>query len=574
MSSVVAIAQQLSHANAEQSPLILLALNNLLEGDECSAKEKQSARRQIWRCDLLHIIVEVLRQDFTLVTGQWDTAAKLATLLSSVCVGLKPKLPEQQNIHGEKADQVTEYYDILLPTAVDSLLILANNLMELGTAHIAKGDPQPHFFTVADALTWLCSNHQQCIQRALQSPYLLNIFISDEAAYSSAALEFIATTLKSCPGVFSTLSSETMQSILDELVYKISGTDSHSALPALDLLGAFVKSGVTLLDNLLSAYKGLSVVIFKWNAYHLGPDATQLVTALGARANFDQERDRTNSAAVLIQAVWRGYVCRKKMRRFRRGICRFQQLYRRWKLDKGKVKQEKAQVTSRATYTAQRKFHEQQIATLKLLPACEIAAFVARQEEQAAVKIQAWWRGEVARKALQEKRAATLRTRSAGVIQKAVRRYLQRGKKRTTVENLYPELTCAERELLQQEIHQLREREPQVQSSEQRRQLHDQVQQLLGDFYADLRYVRRKDEQRCILLAQLEEGCDRALSAPPLHHASNELVELYTSGSRFVASMAQTAHREELKAMLLPWWKKTMEDDPVSLDDPVIALLS
>lgn len=145
-SSVVTIAQQLSHASAEQSPVILLALSSVLEREEWSAKEKQSARRQIWRCDLLHIIVEVLRQEFTLVPGQWGTAAKLATLLSNVCAGLKPKLSEQQNVSGENADQITEYYDILLPTVVDSLLILANNLMELATVHGAKDDPQPHFF--------------------------------------------------------------------------------------------------------------------------------------------------------------------------------------------------------------------------------------------------------------------------------------------------------------------------------------------------------------------------------------------------------------------------------------------
>ena len=576
-SSVVTIAQQLSHASAEQSPVILLALSSVLEREEWSAKEKQSARRQIWRCDLLHIMVEVLRQEFTLVPGQWGTAAKLATLLSNVCVGLKPKLSEQQNVSGENADQITEYYDILLPTAVDSLLILANNLMELATAHVAKGDPQPHFLTVTDALTWLCSNHQQhCIQRALQSPYLLNVLISDEAAYSGTALRFMAKMLEEYPGVFSLLPSETMQSVLDELIYKISGADDQSALPALDLLGAFVYYRVTPLDNLLLGYKGLSVVISKWNKHRLGLNAAQLVAALEARVASDQEAARMDSAAVLIQASWRGYMSRKKMKRVQRGICRFQQMYRRWKLDKEKAKQGRTQVTSRPVHTAQREFHERQIATLRLLPAREVDAFVKKQEDHSVSKIQAWWRGVLARKAFQERKVTALRTRSASVIQKAVRRYLhERRKKWATTENIYPKLTCAERDQLLQEVQQMREEQPSTQSSEQRLQLHDQVQQLLGDFYANLRSVRHRDEQRYVLLARLMEDSNQALSAPSLCHASDELVELFTSGSRVVASMAEMAHREELKAMQLPWWKKSsVEGGPNGLEDSIMDFLS
>ena len=560
--SVVAIAEQLSHVSAEQSPLILLALNNVLEGDEWSAKEKQSARRQIWNSDLLHIIVEVLRQDFTLVSGQWNTAAKLATLLSNVCVGLKPK---SDNVSNDKADQVAEYYDILLPTAVDSLLILANSLMELGTARMETGDTQPHFVTVADALTWLCSSHQQCILRALQSPYLLNILISDEVAYSGAALGFMAKMLKTSPGVFLTLPSDTMQSVLDELVYKVSGSDNQSALPALDLLGAFVWSRVIALDELLAGYKGLSVVICKWNTHRLGPDATHLAAALSARAASEQEGARKSSAAVLIQAVWRGYKCRKKMQRVRVGICRFQQLYRRWKLDKERVKQERVQMTSKSAHTAQREFHEQQMATLKLIPASEVDGFIRKQEEQAASRLQAWWRGLLARKAFQDMKVASVRTKSAGVIQRAVRRHLlkRRGKKQTTVDGLYPALPFAERERLQQEVQHMREQPPVARSDEQRRQLHDQVQQLLGDFYADLKPTRSRDERLRVLLAQLEEECDRTLSAPPLCHASDALVELFASGLKVVANMAQMAHCEELKAMQQPWWKKSIEEDSI-----------
>lgn len=570
-SSVVTIAQQLSHASAEQSPLILLALNSVLEREEWSAKEKQSARRQIWRCDLLHIIVEVLRQEFALVPGQWGTAAKLATLLTNVCVGLKPKVLEQQSVSGENADQVTEYYEILLPTAVDSLLILANNLMELATAHVAKGDLRPHFLTVADALTWLCSYHQQhCIQRALQSPYLLNILISDEVVYSGTALKFMAKMLEECPGVFSLLPSETMQSVLDELVYKISSADDQSALPALDLLGAFVHYSVTLLDTLLLAYKGLSVVISKWNTHRLGPNAAQLVAALEARVACDQEAARKDSAAVLIQATWKGYISRKKMKRVQRGIRRFQKMYRKWKLDKEKAKQGRTQVTSRPVHTAQREFHERQIATLRLLPACEVGAFVKRQEGHAASTIQAWWRGFVARKVFQKRKVAAIRTQSASVIQRAVRRYLHgRRKEWASTEDMYPKLTCAERDLLLREVQRMREGPPSTQSSDQRRQLHDQVQQLLVDFYANLRSVRHRDEQRHVLLAQLMEDSNQVLSAPPLCHASDELVELFTSGSRVVACMAEMAHREELKAMQLPWWKKSSVEE-----DSIMTLLS
>lgn len=573
--SVVAIAQQLSHASVEQNPIILLALNNVVQGDKWSAKEKELARRQIWKCDLLHIIVEVLRQDFTLVPGQWDTAAKLANLLSNVCVGLKPKLSEQQNASGESCDQITEYYDILLPTAVDSLLILTTNLMELATAHVAKNDPLPHFLTVADALSWLCSNQQPCVQRALQSPYLLNILISDEAAYSGIALQFMAKMLEQYPGFFSVLPRDTMQSVMDELVYKISSADHQSALPALDLLGALVEKRITQLDNLMSRYKGLNVIILRWGSHQLGTYAARLVGELETRAASDQKAARINSAAVLIQALWRGYACRKKMKRMRNGICKFQQVYRRWKSRKDQTKEAGTRATRRLPFTAQREFQERQIATLELIPACEVDAFFKRQEEQAASKIQAWWKGAVARRAFVDRKAAALKTKSATVIQRAVRKYFQRQKKRMTTECCYPALSPEERDVLLQEVQQMMERQSNIQSIEQKCQLHNQVQELLRNFYANLESSRRRDDQRRVLLARLTEDSNQALSAPQLHNASDELVELFTSGSTAVANMAQVAHREELKAMQLPWWKKwSLDDGTLPLDDSITDLLS
>lgn len=325
----------------------------------------------------------------------------------------------------------------------------------------------------------------------------------------------------------------------------------------------------------MSRYKGLNVIILRWGSHQLGTYAARLVGELETRAASDQKAARINSAAVLIQALWRGYACRKKMKRMRNGICKFQQVYRRWKSRKDQTKEAGTRATRRLPFTAQREFQERQIATLELIPACEVDAFFKRQEEQAASKIQAWWKGAVARRAFVDRKAAALKTKSATVIQRAVRKYFQRQKKRMTTECCYPALSPEERDVLLQEVQQMMERQSNIQSIEQKCQLHNQVQELLRNFYANLESSRRRDDQRRVLLARLTEDSNQALSAPQLHNASDELVELFTSGSTAVANMAQVAHREELKAMQLPWWKKwSLDDGTLPLDDSITDLLS
>lgn len=58
-----------------------------------------------------------LKQDFAAISGGWDTATQLGTILCQSCVGLK--LPE-----------VKEYEKSFLPDVVDNVLTLAAKLLD------------------------------------------------------------------------------------------------------------------------------------------------------------------------------------------------------------------------------------------------------------------------------------------------------------------------------------------------------------------------------------------------------------------------------------------------------------
>ena len=65
------------------------------------------------------------------------------------------------------------------------------------------------------------------------------------------------------------------------------------------------------------------------------------------------------------------------------------------------------------------KFREKQLSTAEQLPASEVDRFVTQQENTAAVAIQAWWRGRLARAKRSKLHDERRQSRSAAVIQRA-----------------------------------------------------------------------------------------------------------------------------------------------------------
>lgn len=607
-SEILGIAADVATGRDADVPQVLLRLRTLLESPTLRAAELRDLKKKIWKCDLVHVLVEVVRQDFSLVPGSWGTAAELASLLGDICSGLKPiretsraksktvdsfaaASPSQSAgtvASDTDADQVEEYYDTLLPTSVDSLLILASKLLELEpesesvspsarAAHAAEKAPASeyleYFGATVDSLVWVCTCHPHCVLRVLKSPYLLNILISDNTDYCKVvvcALKKLVSTGSSQPSL-SALPSEALQSILDELAYKISGREQNIATLSLQVLAVFAKEIPSLLDDITARYKGLATVICKWKGQKLGPEVEELFLYLGQMCSDQREQDAASEAALVIQSAWRGYATRNKLKRAQKGIQRFQQIYRK---RRAKSVAQKRRNTSVRKYKQSQQaalrdglcsFHEQQMATFEQLPASEVERFVQQQRNQAATRIGAWWKGRQARKDFTRRKEVADLVQKVVVLQRAVRRFLRRHRfyqeEDAGETTPFPDVTEEEREDLQLEIAQHRELHPPAYHSDaQLRALHDEVQDRLEEFYSTRVAATRLSEQHSSLLAQLERDCDQVLSAPQLSNATLETVDAFSSGSSAVARMARTAHGEELKSMQMPWWKRLQFD--------------
>ena len=579
------ITRETSNKRAPEIPLILLQLKPILSSKALSFKQLRRVKEYIWLNDLLHVNVETLRQDFTKVQGQWATAAQLASILSEICCGVFPK--ENCSAAGQSyTEQLKEYYDILLPTSADSLLILANNLLEKEQQNVDSGfqvSELNHFRSIVDSLLEMCQSHRQCIERVLKSPYLLHLLITDLVHHCNVVLSFLVDLVVIDGSLLVTLPPDILHSLLDELVFKLSGEQEKSAVLSLELMARLALTNHAMIELILSKYTGVLELTIKWSIQKRSSNVTNFISQLRALAVAESEDAVHHRAATMIQAAWRGYSGRRRLEKMQQGIRIFQQIYRQRKAKK--LKQAEEDQAMKRLHTAKElslksqrlSFREKQLSTMEQLPASEIHRFVSQQENTAVVAIQAWWRGRLACVKCNKLHDKRKQSRSAAVIQRAYRRYKKKesaSRDEFIGHHLLPQIEGAERETLQGEIAQYQEHHPpSFKSPTEVRELHERVQNLTEQFYLSRIEQHRRDRERTELLSELDRSCDILLGAPSLSDsfAMPDITVNFTTAaatgggggggggggsSAAVAKMAQTAHREELRALNTPWWKR------------------
>ena len=621
-SSILSVASEITDTSLSADPThssqSLLKLRDLLRDNTLDSQILQEAYLLIWKCDIIHVIIELLRQDFSTTHGQWYTAVGLARILATVCGALRPKrgvvVTATNAKFGSKSvldydkEEVEEYYEILLPTATDSLLILANNINEFEHSSDSSSNNSSVYLdlfeAVTDALIRLCSAHFSCILRVIQSSYLLHLLISDNHTYSMSILNTIQELVKLDEQVIEHLSLDVLQSILDELVYKIGGADKDLAIISLKVLALLSSTSSATFDLISERYRGLSFILQKWSKESMDNSMFKFVTTLLERVKVSDEEYKLYKAAAVIQSTWRGHTTRMKLKRMKRGITKLQRLYRQGKAQKQKYESLKNQgdtVRSDAITKIQtlREQHEHQVAMLEQLPASSVSKYLAEQEGKAAVKIQSWWRGEKDRRKVKKKKAHQKQERSAITIQRAFRRHLKN--QNTTLDindpllllsNAYgiqmyglPPLTAVERGQLQAKVtnHSFSMTNPKSEEHQQQ-VLNKEMSDLLEWFYSSRIEQREADQRRSFLYTQVHSNlytndimifmsfpiqlscqCQQLLNMVSLSSSVKETSSQFTSGSRAVGVMAERAHKEELVSMNLPWWKREYERDEIEL---------
>ena len=220
-----------------------------------------------------------------------------------------------------------------------------------------------------------------------------------------------------------------------------------------------------------------------------------------------------------------------------------------------------------------RSFHEKQFSTLEQLPAVHVSSFLREQRIAAATKLQAWWRGRKKRAEYGQLRRRAQLESSAIRIQRAFREHRKQKQREPSSRATpgYPPVAGEEREMLQREITARREerRPPRLTDAELRAR-HDEMQVLLWQFYLRAPEERREAEKRKILCSAAEQDCALLLAAPRLATVTEKERKKFVSGSEVVRRMAAIAHREELRATELPWWKRPL---PADSADNILQLL-
>ena len=612
--AIQSLAAQVSSAEDAKVLQILLRLRKTLQNSRLDSRERERAFHLIWQTDLLHVLVGMTRRDFSRLPGGWEKAAQLAELLATVCSGLRPQESPKKRQHAGKKkpgaetkdiDAAKDFHDKLLPAAVDSLLILANSLSEHTAASaVPKSRARSNsslqsFQSVLISLSHLCSSHRECALKTIQSPHVLSMIATNQPQYCLAVVTTMNHLLTADRTLFASAVKHQPPTLVDVLAHKLTCSDGEEELQSecLKLLAAFADPKTDTFHVLCSKYATLANVVLRFKQRGLGERVELLVQQLEVQSLEEKDGDTESEiiepeaildhspsvehqtiddqdepvltvdmatlhqAAAVIQASWRHYSARQKLKQTDGHVRHFQPQYQEIEVEQrqfGSLEIDAVMTKQLQSLSEMRVFHEKQMSLIEQLPANKVSSFLLGQRTSAATRIQSWWKGKLGREKCRQRRKHAQMVTAAVVIQRAVCKFL-RGKRNS--QQVKPSAVSGraaiedqERDRLQAEVVRYREDHPPPQySDDQLRSMHNEVQHLLGEFYKSQKTA--KEMERTQLLSKLERDCDLLLSLPRLSEAGDEEMERFTSGSQAVAKMARQMHREEVRATEQPWWK-------------------
>ncbi|KAM9284121.1 IQ calmodulin-binding motif-containing protein 1 [Cariama cristata] len=575
---VLALAAQVTESREQDIPLLLLKLKGILNNASLGCEESKKIKQDIYDYDLTQYCMLVLRQDHFRLHGGWATAAQLAEILSHCCVGLEVKDPE-------------EFYKKFLPSAVDNLLFLGRRLQARfirATKDEEKQDFLRWFQTVADAICWLFGGHIQLATCVLQNDHFLRLLITDDVETAIIMMSILHNILRVNSSVLLEVDEETLHSVLDELVYKLSATANPAVGSAATKLLLLVAKFCKQLVKLLAArYKGLKELLSRqWTGKGFDRDLSQLLDLLYLEQSSGKgEMQRQHQAACVIQAMWRGFQTRKRLKKLPQAVTTLQRSFRTKReqelqhLQKKKEDEALKLQMQLQRQRAMRLFHERQLALLEIVHASQVNKYMEEMEGKSALTIQRFWRGYKARRNFHQQRQSLKEHKAAIIIQRAACKFLEKRRRRRALRPWKDPKgpTDEQRLALQQKVDDYIKLHPASQMSEERsKELHMQAQEKLAQFLLRSKLDERAAQRREMLLAQVNTDVELLMNAPGFTEITEKDLAVFMSRSVPVATKARQSHNTMLKYTHWPWWKKLgdefVEDDVIA-DDAVNAEL-
>ncbi|XP_045208275.2 IQ calmodulin-binding motif-containing protein 1-like [Mercenaria mercenaria] len=560
---IIHLAAEVVETRDRRVPVLLQRLKPILDTSPASSSDGTRIRREIWEFQLLDVLILVLKQDYSVIEGQWLTAARLTTILSQAVCGLDLPKADMKDVETNK-----------LPEAIHNMFLIARRI-QARFAQIPKRPSKEeerqfhlrNYKTVLDSLIYLASGYVSVTHKVLSSPWLLQLLILDNEETVSYILDLIPKVLRANWLAIKEISSKTIYSIMDELIYKLSVESSVVlASGAIKCILCICEYHKPMVAALSTRYRGLRLLLSKWEDKGFSRDLKSLHRLLDAGNAQRAEMEKNYDSAVLIQANWKGFITRKKLAQANKAFAKLQKAFR----NRQKMKEEMLitqKYESEAEYKGlvnrqriMREFREKQLHCIEILPASKVETYLQNEQIQAATKIQKLWRGYSERNQLSGRRDLVRHTRAAIKIQQNVRRWLERLEKRKGGMPIHlrpPGLTDERRVELQKTISNYREdNPPKAFTREELETVHKKATALLAQYYGTVRDNRKAEQRRDTLLARLDTDSDLCSLAPDLNKVTDRDVDMYSSRSVPVATKARVNHMETLRNLQLPWWKK------------------
>ncbi|XP_039104810.1 IQ calmodulin-binding motif-containing protein 1 [Hyaena hyaena] len=570
---ILSLAAEVAKSPEQNVPVILLKLKEIINNTPLGSSELKKIKQDIYCYDLIQYCLLVLSQDCSRIQGGWTTISQLTQILSHCCVGLEP---------GEDAE---EFYNELLPSAAENFLVLGRRLQTC-FINAAKGEEKDellHFFQiVTDSLFWLLGGHVQLIRNVLQSDHFLHLLQTDNLQIGSTVMTMLQNILQINSGDLLRIEGKKLHSILDEVVFKLLSTPSsviRSTATKLLLLMTKTHQEILILLRLSACYKGLRRLLNKQEpGTEFSQELGQLIALLTPKVYQEVEEQKLHQAACLIQAYWKGFQTRKRLKKLPSAVITLQRSFRSkrnrmlLKLHRQKEEEDRRLQLLLQRQRAMRLSRELRLSMLEIVHPGQVEKYNREIEEKSALIIQKHWRGYRERKNFRQQRPSLTEYKAAVILQRATLKFLAKCRKKkkpfASWQGLQ-DLTDVRRVELKQQVDDYLRRHPSSQMSDvTSKELHSQAQEQLQHYLMGRALEERAQQHREALMAQISTNIEQLMKAPSLKEAEEKEPELFLSRSRPVAAKAKQAHLTTLKHIQAPWWKKLGEEAGDEIDVP------
>ncbi|CAK7311639.1 IQ calmodulin-binding motif-containing protein 1 [Vulpes vulpes] len=570
---ILSLAAEVAKSPEQNVPVILLKLKEIINNTPLGSSELKKIKQDIYCYDLIQYCLLVLSQDCSRIQGGWTTISQLTQILSHCCVGLEP---------GEDAE---EFYNELLPSAAENFLVLGRRLQTcfINSAKGEEKDELLHSFQiVTDSLFWLLGGHVQLIQNVLQSDHFLHLLQTDNVQIGSTVMTMLQNILQINSGDLLRIEGKILHSILDEVVFKLLSTPNpviRSTATKLLLLMTESHQEILILLRLSACYKGLRSLLNKHEpGTEFSQELGQLIALLTPKVHQEVEDQKLHQAACLIQAYWKGFQTRKRLKKLPSAVITLQRSFRSkrtktlLKLNKQKEEEDRRLQLQLQRQRAMRLSRELRLSMLEIVHPGQVEKYNREIEEKSALIIQKHWRGYRERKNFRQQRPSLTEYKAAVILQRATLKFLAKCRKKKKLFAPWrglQDLTDARRVELKQQVDDYLRRHPSSQMSDMTsRELHSQAQEQLQHYLMGRALEERAQQHREALMAQISTNIEQLMKAPSLKEAEGKEPELFLSRSRPVAAKAKQAHLTALKHIQAPWWKKLGEEAGDEIDVP------